>query len=89
MKKLTLILAMSSIVAYGQGDTSNVMALYNIHPIIFGEYKQPKYKSLPFKTSSGSSIERIGWYTDSTLYMVLIDSNERKTTMKYKLIETK
>ena len=89
MRKLTLILAMSSIVAYGQGDTSNVMALYNIHPIIFGQYRQPKYKDLMLRASNGMAIERIGWGADSTLYMVLIDSCERKTTMKYKLIETK
>jgi hypothetical protein len=98
MKKLTLILAMSSIVAYGQqkpmfGDKATTVHFGEYDscdiPITFSQYNQPKYKSLSFKTSNGSAIERMGWGADSTLYMVLIDSNERKTTMRYKLIETK
>lgn len=118
MKQTLLILAMSSIVAYGQdttkhwhknalikgcaefmktaklsGDTITeaeykAMGRYKV-PITFGEHKQPKYKDLTLRASNGMAIERIMWGADSTLSIRLIDSNEKQTTMKYKLIETK
>lgn len=66
-----------------------IQSMYN-PPIEFTEHKQPKYKDLLLKTIDGMAIERIMWgVIDSTLTIRLIDSNEKQTTMRYKLIETK
>ena len=100
MKQTLIILAMSSIVAYGQERKEDwrydsatverirkVKLLYN-SPIEFS-HDSPKYKKYLVKDPEGLGIISISYKQDGLMDIRLIDSNNKTFTKHYKLIETK
>jgi hypothetical protein len=86
MRKIAIIIAMSSIVAYGQDK--NDAPIYKCSAMRFSHY-EPKYKDFYMKSEDGKGIVSISWGIDSVVSIRLIDSNEKQTIMYYKLIKTK